>query len=271
MDIHQFMADPDEKPLDRLPENGGFTGIFRTIACIGDSLSSGEWQTRNPDGTFTYTDVYWYSWGQYISRMTGAKVYNFSKGGMTAKEYMQGFAEDRDFWNPEYRAQAYIIAMGVNDITRMMHGMLTMGTMSDVCDDYTDNADTFAGYYAAIIQRYKQLAPDAKFFLVTQPRDERDEERALLQDAHQQLLYDMAERFDNTYVLDLRQYAPVYDREFKRRFYMNGHMSPAGYLLTARMIASCIDYIIRNHPEDFREVGLINTRLQNWAVMEERT
>ena len=32
--------DKNENPLDQLDPTGGFTAIFRTIACIGDSLSS---------------------------------------------------------------------------------------------------------------------------------------------------------------------------------------------------------------------------------------
>ena len=42
MGIEQFYAIEGEKPFDNFFPNGGFTGIFRTIACIGDSLSSGE-------------------------------------------------------------------------------------------------------------------------------------------------------------------------------------------------------------------------------------
>ena len=34
----------EEKPLDNLVVDGGFTCIFPTIACIGDSLSSGEFE-----------------------------------------------------------------------------------------------------------------------------------------------------------------------------------------------------------------------------------
>ena len=34
----------NEKPLENLVTDGGFTGIFRTIGCIGDSLSSGEFE-----------------------------------------------------------------------------------------------------------------------------------------------------------------------------------------------------------------------------------
>ena len=84
MDIRS-MFDNNEKPLDNLVTDGGFTGIFRTIACVGDSLSSGEFESIDDDGKKHYHDYYDYSWGQYMARMAGCTVYNFSKGGMTAK------------------------------------------------------------------------------------------------------------------------------------------------------------------------------------------
>ena len=38
-------------PLETLVKDGGFVGIFRTIGCIGDSLSSGEFQSTKEDGS----------------------------------------------------------------------------------------------------------------------------------------------------------------------------------------------------------------------------
>ena len=38
-------------------------------------------------------------------------------------------------------------------------------------------------------------------------------------------------------------------------------MTPTGYILTARMIESYIDYIIRKNQKDFAEVGFIGTEL----------
>ena len=106
----------DEKPLDRILNDGGLCGIFRTIGCIGDSLSSGEFESMNEAGEKGYHDYYEYSWGQYMTRTACLKVYNFSRGGMTAKEYCESFAEENDFWNPEKKCQAYIIALGANDV-----------------------------------------------------------------------------------------------------------------------------------------------------------
>ena len=89
MDITKYYKNPNENPLDVLKPDGGFTGIFRTMGFIGDSLSSGEFESTNPDGSNGYHDMFEYSWGQYIARAAGLKAYNFSRGGMTAKEYLE--------------------------------------------------------------------------------------------------------------------------------------------------------------------------------------
>ena len=52
-------------------------------------------------------------------------------------------------------------------------------------------------------------------------------------------------------------FSPVQDAEYRRNFYLGGHLNAAGYLLTSRMVAAYMDYIIRNHPEDFAQVGFI--------------
>ena len=250
------LGSKEEKPLDVICPDGGFSGIFRRIACIGDSLSSGEFQARTENGEFTYHDFYEYSWGQYLARMTGSTVYNFSRGGMTAKEYCETFADGQGFWNREKVCQAYIIALGVNDL------MVRKEPVGDVADVDFENCEgnrkTFAGYYAKVIQKYQQLQPDARFFLVTMPRSEDESENAIKR-AHAKLMHQFAEKFPHTYVIDLYQYAPVYDEAFRRAYYLYGHMSPCGYLLTAKMIASYIDFIVRHDMEAFKQIAFIGT------------
>ena len=118
----------DEQPLDRLVDAYSYTSVFRTMAFIGDSLSSGEFETCEPDGKKHYHDLYDYSWGQYIARKNGLLAYNFSRGGMTAKEYIEKFAESRGFWDKEKAAQAYVIALGVNDLYNQKK---PVGTLAD--------------------------------------------------------------------------------------------------------------------------------------------
>ena len=64
----------------------------------------------------------------------------------------------------------------------------------------------------------------------------------------------------NSYVIDLYEYSPVVDQEFKDKFYLEGHMNPAGYRLAGVMISSYIDYIIRNDFQSFKQVGFIGTQ-----------
>ena len=269
MNIRDYMKIEGEKPLDRIVDDGGFAALFRVFVCVGDSLSSGEFETLDGHGGRGYHDLFEYSWAQYMARAMGSKAYNFSRGGMTATEYIDSFAEQMGFWDQEKAAQAYILALGVNDLSMAQRGEVPLGTMEDVGGDWRENGRSFAGHYAAIIQRYKEISPDAKFFLLTIPRSSnRPSERAALEDEHARLLYAMAERFENTYVIDLRRYAPIYDQEFRDYFYLNGHLNPCGYILTAKMVMSYMDYIIRSNMDDFREAGLIGTPFVN--VREEK-
>lgn len=252
MDIAQLF-DENEKPLEKLLPDGGFCGIFRTIGCVGDSLSSGEFQTKKADGTWRYTDMYEYSWGQFIARTIGSKVYNFSKGGMTAKVYVTKFAEEKGFWNPELACQAYIIALGAND---RREKFCPLGDVCDVSAEKENYTDTFAGHYCEIIRRLKTIQPNAKFFLMTPPKN-LDAERNAQVEKIAQIVYRVAEVFSNCYVMDFMRYAPVTDALQKEKFWLYGHMNPLGYVLSAKQIMSYMDYIIRHNAKDFELVGFI--------------
>ncbi len=261
MDISRFFINEGENPLDNIVSDGGFCSIFRTIACVGDSLSSGEFESLNENGEKGYHDYFEYSWGQFLARETGSKVYNFSRGGMTAREYCESFAESKDFWNPELKAQAYIIALGVNDLCNRKK---PIGSIDDIdLNDYNNNKDTFAGNYGKIIQRYKEIQPKAKFFLVGFPKGR---DQTIIAE-HTKLLKELANLFDYTYVLDLCKYGTDYDSpEFRKAFFLGGHMNPMGYKFMAKVIMSYIDYIIRANPEDFAQVGFIGTDFFNCSA-----
>jgi hypothetical protein len=257
MDWKKELYAKEEKPLDRLVDAYSYTSIFRKIAFIGDSLSSGEFETEAKYGERRWHDVYEYSWGQYIARKNGLTAYNFSKGGMTARDYMDHFAERKGFWSPDLAAQAYVIAMGVNDL--FWRGF-ELGSIDDIdIQNWKNNKPTFAGYYGQIISRYKEIAPDSKFFLVTFPKIHYQEDKV---PGMIELLYQIAEKFENCYVIDLYKYGPDFDDEFNKNFNLLGHHNPMGYIVLARLVDSYIDYIIRHNPKDFMHVGFINTDIK---------
>ncbi len=257
MNQYRYGAPADEKPLEHMVTDGGYASIFRTVACVGDSLSSGEFETKNPDGTTGYHDKFEYSWGQHIARMTGATVYNFSSGGMMASTFCEGHGDAMGWFDPEKRAQAYIVALGVNDIVNFNQ---TPGTVADICpEDPAKNAKTYMGYYARIIQRYKVISPDAKFFLVTPPIHPSHKKKGLADRfvTVRNCVCQLAEYF-GAYVIDLYRYAPAHEEDYVERFYLHSHLNPTGYRLAAEEIASYMDFIIRHNYKDFKNVGFIN-------------
>jgi lysophospholipase L1-like esterase len=197
-----------------------------------------------------------YSWGQFIARACSSKVYNFSRGGMTAREYCEGWGEDNGVWDESKKAQAYIIALGVNDYFNQHQ---ELGSVADIdLNDWHNNKKTIVGYYATIIQRYKEIQPDAKFFFMTMPKSANEAQNKITEE-FLALLNKMTEIFSNSYVIDLYNYAPVYDASFREKFFLGGHMNACGYILTAKMVASYIDYIIRHNMEDFKQIGFVGT------------
>ena len=262
MNFKDYMLKDGEKPLDKIVDDGGFTAIFRTIAVVGDSLSSGEFEGTREDGGKSYHDMFEYSWGQFIARACSSKVYNFSRGGMTAREYCEGWGEDNGVWDESKKAQAYIIALGVNDYFNQHQ---ELGSVADIdLNDWRNNKKTIAGYYATIIQRYKEIQPDAKFFFVSMPKaGEREIERNEQAKTYRDMLQSLVLVFSNSYLIDLYEYAPAYDEEYSGFFRLGGHLNPMGYSLTGKMISSYIDWIIRSNPKDFKQIGFIGTPYKN--------
>ena len=260
MNWDKFLNDENEKPLDNIVGAYSHTSVFRRIAFIGDSLSSGEFETRNAEGKPGYHDLYEYSWGQYIARKCGLTAFNFSRGGMTAREFISSFAEANGMWDPDKACQAYVIALGVNDVYNQN---MPIGSIEDVDPkDWRNNKPTFIGYYAMIISRYKEISPDAKFFFVTFPKEASRTDKADQTLGVISALYDLTGVFDNSYVIDLYKYGPVYDETFKKNYYLYGHLSPSGYILTAQLVDSYIDYIVRHNPEHFKTAGFINSGIE---------
>ncbi len=77
--------------------------------------------------------------------------------------------------------------------------------------------------------------------------------------AHKDALLAMARFFKNVYVIDLCTYLPAYTADFDDRYCLHGHMNPMGYVFTAKVISSYMDYIIRHNMPAFRQAAFIGT------------
>ena len=251
-----------KNPISKIKEDAGLVSIFRSIGCVGDSLSSGEHEKKINGKTY-WNDYYEYSWGQFIARKCSSTVYNFSTGGMTAYEFLTSFGDSVGVKTKEKTCQCYIIALGVNDITNLRNKSdmyQEMGSFKTaISNDYQENLKTFLGCYLNIIRDIRNLAPESKIFVVTPPKcvlDEKD--RSNLYDKFASELNYLPNLLPSIYVIDLRKYAPNYNKKFLEKYFNESHMNAMGYKFTADMIATYVNYLIDKNYKDFKEVAYIN-------------
>ncbi|MBQ7475369.1 MAG: SGNH/GDSL hydrolase family protein [Clostridia bacterium] len=261
-----YLFDPSEKPLDRMTECGGFSGIFRRIGCIGDSLAAGEFESKRADGSTGFHDMLTYSWGSYIGRDTGADIVNMGRDLMTAEEFVTSYGDSMKFFDPAAACQAYIVALGVNDLFTKGG---ELGSIADFRpDDPERSAKNFAGYYGRLLSRLKAISPRCRLFLVSMPRQECEGAWNPTVEAHRDLLVEMTGLFSHSYVLDLTEYFPVQNDEIRKLIYTGSHFNPMGYMYVARCFESYIDWYIRRSPRDFAEVPFIGTDLSYYEVIK---
>lgn len=266
-----------DNPLSSIRRDAGYGAIIRKWGIIGDSLSSGEMQCYNDESTsssdYKFIDMYKYSSGQVFARLIGAEAYNFSNGGQTTWGWLknQGIIRDESYiggvgggdWSLASQSgqekDGYIIAMGINDRSKIENGDYALGDVSQITtydgtdsdiDDTTTYPKSFVRYYAGIIQRLLSIQPKAKIFCVTPLGEDYA--------AIAQAIRDIVDHFGgNVYLLDMRTYIPEDYRV--QGFTLNGHLSPMGYAYIGYLFNTYIDWIIRKNASAFRDTALIGT------------
>ena len=242
----------DDVPLRDTSIIGGLCSVFKKIGVIGDSLSSGCLESRDANNNVIGTDHYEYSWIQYIAKMCGNTAYNFSVGGLKANTFWstsnQNVRNLRENGS-NYLCDAYFIALGVNDIADTN---ISVGTSADI----EDSASTsFYGNYSRIIKLILSLRPDAKIFLVGLPNHNKMTVWGRRFRDFRDAIEDMANYFPSCYYLDLYNYDVAYDDDFQNTYFNGFHENVLGYVRTAQTISKYVDWIIRHHPNDFKNIG----------------
>ncbi len=253
-----YEIDSNEKPLDNIKDTCGFAGIFKNIGVIGDSLSSGEFESTDKNGVIIYNDMYEYSWPAILERITGTKYDNFSRGGMTFKEFYESWAEKNCFWKKE---QAYIIFLGNNDL--FVYNQ-KVGTSEDInLKDPSKNPDSYFGYLGKVISKLKLLEPDSRIFLTSLQIDNLTPERTKVVKEVRDEMKKVIKLYSYTYLIDFTEYLFLYDENARDKIAMGFHPNPLGYYSLALAFGNYIDYIIRKYPDDFRKIPFIGTDLVN--------
>ena len=233
--------------------------------------------------TVTVSDIYDISWGQQICRLIGAAGYNFSVGGEYCKRWCIGTDNNRRWEKAQTDLKdVYTIALGVNDrgywmannttvvdypcvtayLNQSDYGNLELTeqeVLADVNDsDYTQNANSYAGWYAGIIQRVKSVRKDSHIFCITNPVSYHNE--------WNQVIRILVNHFNEYYnkqtiwLVDLEAYNTAENLQwFGQNCYLNGHLSAFGYLYSAYQISTYIDWIIRHNVQAFKGSALIGS------------
>lgn len=261
MNIEMFEIKENEKPLDIIKENCGFAGIFKDIGVIGDSLSSGEFESTDSEGNIKYHDMYEYSWPAILERITGTKYYNYSRGGMSFKEFYESWSKENNFWQ---KRQCYIINLGNNDL--FVYGQ-DVGSAKDInLVDPSKNKKTYFGYMGKVLSKLKSLEKNARIFLVSLQIDHTFKEKDDMAYYVLEEMKKVVKMFSYTYLIDMTNYGPVYDEKAREKFAMGFHPNAMGYYVYALAIGNYIDYIIRKNYKDFFEIPFIGTNLKNHFI-----
>ena len=226
-------------PLAYIRRDAGFLSVFHTVGCIGDSLASGACACKE-SGTVHYIDLYPFSWGQCLARLTGNTYHNFSKGGLSTRSWLTSSYATECF-DGNHKCDAYFIGLGQND----KNGSLPVGTAADInLSDYSLNADTYCGNMGRIIQKLQEMQPKAPIFVFIDPNPPQGDT------SYNAVICDIVELFSNVWIIDLYTYARdlfTNPANIIGSQYRSGHYSALGYQEIAFVIATYTDWIIRGY------------------------
>lgn len=236
--------------------------LFPKIAMIGDSLSSGEivedddralgvlFGGVHPErGTVdegpACVDVHKGSWLTHICRRIGAKSRHYTRGGLTAKQWLEWFNYFMVLDSEKY--PCYFIALGTNDFL----SSYKKGTPKDTVKD-----ETFSGYYSEIIKSVRKVNPNAIIFCLSMYNQYKDivNQNGDTYPDFSQAVKDITKQYDKCYYLDFAGTSEnvLEKSEYERR----GHYDSIGYLAISYEIEALANKALEENKDDLRDVSL---------------
>ena len=147
------------------PNSNISLSMFEKFGVVGDSFASGTIYAFNEKGEVVFTgNHYDLSWGQVLARRLGTTCTNFSGGGLSTRTWLT-YEKGLPLLLSTEPQDIYYLMLGINDKGKL--GVEYIGSLDDIKDDYTQNADTFYGNYGKIISSIQAHAPNAKIMIST--------------------------------------------------------------------------------------------------------
>ncbi|MBQ7257840.1 MAG: SGNH/GDSL hydrolase family protein [Abditibacteriota bacterium] len=236
--------------------------LFPSVAMIGDSLASGEivhdddralgvlFGGLHPDRGVVNegpacVDCYENSWCSLICRRIGAKVTHFTKGGCTAKYWLETY--NYHFAIDKNKYPLVFIALGSNDF-----GCFKLGEK-----DHGLKENTFAGYYNEIIKSVRHYNPEGVILCLSLYRKGDDTIKNQYGDTlmdWSNMIKDITGNYKKCYYLD---FVNESENEFgKTKFERRGHYSAPGYLAVADDIERIANKVLEENIKDLEDISL---------------
>lgn len=220
--------------------------MFEKIGVIGDSIACGWAKDKNGNNSRRNTGI---SWVQQMARRLGCTAYNLGASGVDPIEWFQTNYEFYEYCYPQYNSvgfcDLYIIGLGLN--------LGTLGTISDINEnDYTQNAATFYGQYARIIQMINDEHPNAIVMCLTEPT-------AAISSYDQAVRDICALNYINAELVDLENdYFDLFNTPEILAEHQpdNLHFTPYGYSLISDAMINALNDYISTHTSKFKYVGV---------------
>lgn len=245
--VDEFYAKIDtfetlQSEIDSLSVNTYAMQMFEKIGVISDSISVGWGSSSSRRNTGI-------SWVQQMARRLGCTAYNLGASGVDPIEWFQPDFEFAQYCYTQYQSvgfcDLYIIGLGLNGGT--------LGTTADINQsDYTQNAESFYGQYARIIQMINAEHPKSIVICLTEPTTRISS-------------YDQAVRnicalsYIDAQLVDLElDYFDLFNTpEITAQHTADGlHFTPYGYSLLADATVKAISDYISKNPDPFKLVGI---------------
>lgn len=240
--------------LDRMKtlsfENSAF-GTFAKFGVIGDSLSVGY--MGDSSGTAHGRNIY-YSWGQVLARRYGNKCLNFGFSGATTETWYTNEKHGKvELVQEQNKCQAYVVGLGVNDTVTESN----VGNANDInLSDYTQNANTFYGNYAKVLQTIMETAPTAYIFVFTIPKTKGTNRFSEIKNnAIKGVVTKLAS--DRVFVIETNDYSELFNLDVITDNSYSSHYTAIGYANIATINAIMLSDCMNSNADKLKDIAFI--------------
>lgn len=241
-------------------------GVFHKWGFIGDSLMCGTIEGKDENNNRVSVHIKERSWPYRFMQHLEVSGYQFCTPGQSTRGWCTGeHGNSNETWAKAQTEleEAYIIALGENDhghnFSWAQYGLMKNTDNEDIeifdenlftlnvdLVDYTNNKDSFVGWYSSIIQRVRSVNPKCFFFVCTLPTINNTTIE------YNKAIRHIASVFDSVFVIDLA------NAGLNLSTYMQfSHMSSVGYEYASYYTINMISNIIAADPVLFKGIEFI--------------